>query len=77
MISSATDVRTALERQSSESGSVAPSSSGDSASPAKPALARTLASPDFDGEPVPNFDRAVDFEVKPLADFNSTQVLPS
>lgn len=66
------DISTALASQAFESAPApAPSGSGE------PGVvqSRTLAAPEFDGQPVPNFERVVDFEQKSLEDFNNTQAL--
>ncbi|CAL1137009.1 unnamed protein product [Cladocopium goreaui] len=74
MITADKDVATALKGSAGES-SVQPSASG--AATESPAVqgVRTLASPDYDGQPVPNFHRRVDFEEKPLDEFNASQTL--
>ena len=68
------DVASALQSQAADIAPVAPAISG-SAAVVTPA--RTLACPDFDGEPTPNFERWVEFDAKPLADFNSSQTFIS
>ena len=68
------DVFTALASQASESAP-APATSGSAEPGAAVVQSRTLATPEFDGQPVPNFERVVDFEQKPLEDFNNTQAL--
>ena len=71
MILQEKDVVNALSSQAGESAP--PVTSGASDPAAGTTQSRTLASPDYDGQPVPNFDRRVEFEERPLADFNSSQ----
>lgn len=64
------DVSTALKGTTSD----APARPvGSAAEPASPA--RTVATPDYDGVPAPNFERRVEFEEKPMAEFQSSQTL--
>lgn len=63
------DVSTALQRHAGDTVSAVPPT-GSSSSVANPA-SRTLATPDFDGQPRPNHDRRVNFDEKPLDDFNA------
>eukprot|EP00435_Cladocopium_sp_Y103_P046187 s2116_g13.t1 len=72
IVSQEKDIATALTTQASESATTpATSASGE------PSVvpSRTLAAPEFDGQPVPNFERVVDFEQKSLEDFNNTHAL--
>lgn len=62
------DVASALKGVADESAPAAPSSSTvvPGAGPS-----RTLATPDFDGQPTPNFDRIHEFQATPLDDFKA------
>lgn len=70
------DLATALQTQSADAGTVVPAGSSGPATPAS-GPTRTLATPEFEGAAVPNFDRTVDFEEKHMADFTSSQTLLS
>ena len=64
-ISSQKDILEALKGVAGESSESVPSPS--------PCQSRTLASPDFQGQPVPNFERRVDFEEMTMDDFKASQ----
>lgn len=62
------DVANALAQHANDSAPPASTASGAAAAPA----ARTLAAPDFDGQPTPDHNRRVAFDEKPLGDFNAS-----
>lgn len=72
MILAEKDIATALKGVADDAAPAAPSSS---AVVPGPTPSRTLASPDFNGQPTPNFDRSHDFEEKPLEDFKASHTL--
>ncbi|CAL1133219.1 unnamed protein product [Cladocopium goreaui] len=74
LINTDKSVTTALKRSDDHSARAAPAS-GTSNDPGSGVQTRTLASPDFDGADVPNFDRVVVFDSTPLDEFNATKTL--
>jgi hypothetical protein len=72
LINTDKSVTTALKRSDDHSARAAPAS-GTSNDPGSGVQTRTLASPDFDGADVPNFDRVVVFDSTPLDEFNATK----
>lgn len=76
LLNSDKSVTNALKRSVDNQAPAALASSGTSSDPGGVAPARTLASPDFDGADVPNFDRVVVFDPTPLDDFKATKTFP-
>ena len=72
------DVVAALQSQASDTAPAGGSSSGTAPGPDQGlSQSRTLASPDYDGAVIPNYDRRMTFDEKPLEDFISTQTSSS
>ncbi|CAL1145308.1 unnamed protein product [Cladocopium goreaui] len=69
MISSQKDVLEAVKGVAGEAAQTGP------AAGAAVCQSRALASPDFQGQPVPNFERRVDFEEMTMDDFKASQTL--
>ena len=71
------DVQDALQNLASESAPAQPSGGssdqGSQAGQGSLAQSRTLATPELDGQRLPNFERRVTFEEKALADFQAIE----
>jgi len=69
LISSAKDVAVAVKGSIGESQAAADTSNDTSGS--RESVCRTLATPDFEGDVTPNFDRRIDLETKTMEEFNA------
>ncbi|CAL1131034.1 unnamed protein product [Cladocopium goreaui] len=73
LISSAKDVAVAVKGSIGESQAAADTSNDTSGS--RESVCRTLATPDFEGDVTPNFDRRIDLETKTMEEFNAERAL--